>query len=335
SNPGQAPAGRNIYRTIVGNPTKYPLILKETSELASSLACGELILSRASDTNTARPFVEQVLQEMVTRPDALDLFSPATLAGQWPQARQALGANFDAHLASLCSQGKMLDYLAEAEFSIDHAALYRLALQKKPAEPLLSASVGRLRDLSKDQWLEGLKEGSELVELVGEVLKSVPDVGIGHALQDALVEIATSVVFGQAVVHLDRPAFDKLLAALSEEQAELVMRHIRDEVIETDADTSALVDVFGTALSNCDLLAERADDLVRRGFRQMLERRITTELSWMASVLEQCPDLLKQAKMASRSDFKERVKELIEEAVSPEGSTDVQRIARVLKLEKK
>lgn len=336
SNPGQASAGRNAYRTVVGNPAKYQPIVQETVKLASNLRYGELVLSKRPGIKIARPYVEQVLQNMVARPDAIELFPPATLAGNWPSAREAFDTSLDGLLAVLSEKSNLLEYLAGAEFSVGLAGLYRLVLSKKAAEPLLSATSQHLRGLSRDEWLQGLTQESELLELVEEVQKSLPDIGIGHSLQDALVEIAKGMATGQAAGRLDRPGFDKLLSALSGEQRELVIRHIRDEVIEAGRDMSALLDVFAKALDNCDFLAERADDLVRRGFRQMLDRRIPAELSWVAGVLEICPNLLKQSKSASRSDFKDRVKELLaEESLNAEAARQVEKIGNALKLEKK
>ncbi len=55
----------------------------------------------------------------------------------------------------------------------------------------------------------------------------------------------------------------------------------------------------------------------------------------MASVIKQCPDLLGKSKPASLNDIKERVEKLQEESLSQEAAAQVERIARVLKQEKK
>lgn len=335
SNPGQASVGRNNYRTAVGNPAQYQPIVQEAVKLASSLKCGELLLSKRASINAARPLVDQVLQNMVTRPDATELFPPATIAGHWRSAREVFGTHLDGLVDELTEKSNLHDHLAQAKFSIELAGLYLLALTKKAPETFLAAMVEHLRRLSKNEWLGGLATDSELLNLVEQVQKYIPDIGIGHPLQDALVEIAKSMAAEQATCRLDRSAFEKLFSALTPGQRQLVIGHIRDVVIEAARDTSALLGVFSKALENCESLAEEADDVVRRGFRQMLDRKSPAELSWMASVLEQCPDLLEKSKPASRDDLGDRVKELQDESLSPEAAAAVERIARVLKLEKK
>lgn len=62
------------------------------------------------------------------------------------------------------------------------------------------------------------------------------------------------------------------------------------------------------ALSDCNVLVERADDLVGEGFKNILGRKNTVEYKWVESVLKRCPMILSKCDAATKKDFFERLK---------------------------
>lgn len=333
-NVAQAISGRNLYRQFVSNPQPQPNIVQEVVKLATSLGYGRLLLERRNEANVARPLIDYILQAMVTGSQAVQLFPASVVIETWPLTRDTFGGHFDGLVTQLSATGELVEHLSRAAFSVKLASLYQIALRKETPEPFLSATAEKLRALSRDEWLQGLRIGSDLIGLVREIQKSGATIGAGHSLQDALAEIVKDMAAGKEAGRLDGGSFNALLDSLSGEQRELMIRHVRDEVIEAERDATVLLTVFSAALDHCEFLSEKADDLVRRAFKGMLQRRIHTEISWVSDVLRKCPDFLKQTKPATKSDFKERIRELLEEPLSEDVAKSVQEIAVLLKVKR-
>jgi len=66
----------------------------------------------------------------------------------------------------------------------------------------------------------------------------------------------------------------------------LLLRTVRDELINTETEYANTINLFGNLLLNCELLEENADELMRRCFDKILNRKDPVEIMWMNKVLQ-------------------------------------------------
>jgi hypothetical protein len=131
--------------------------------------------------------------------------------------------------------------------------------------------------------------------------------GLSVPLQDALSSFADKLLIGESPDHIDAQICESLLHALTEEQRRVLKRSLLGKVIGSTTPTSKIIALFSHAISDCEVLASKADDLIQDGFKKMLERGEIDEFEWMKRVLKECPQLRTQCPAEILQDFLERL----------------------------
>ncbi|NPA80892.1 MAG: hypothetical protein GXO29_07600 [Thermotogae bacterium] len=137
---------------------------------------------------------------------------------------------------------------------------------------------------------------------------------LGHSFADALLEWAKSQIRKEGeLTEQQVEDFSKLPNALAKSSRETFWKNLRDLLIENaDSDISKILSVFGTGLMSSGVLKEKADEIVRRLFSEIIERGLEVELQWMFQVFEKVPGFLQEVPTSSLEDLKERLEKASE-----------------------
>src|SRR5688572_29142664 len=144
---------------------------------------------------------------------------------------------------------------------------------------------------------------------------------------------ADKVMAGEIPAHIGPEACKTLFSALSRDPQATLERDFCNKVIRTDTSAAELLGLFPDALSDCKILQEKADDLVREGLKKMLERVIAAEYEWVKRVLENCPEVLMRCPSETKEIFIERVKALDESKLDVECQHSLSGIKVMLNIE--
>jgi hypothetical protein len=325
-----AVAGRNTYNSWVINPDQRKPLMDEVANLASTLKCIDELLTKRRAESIARPTFDTVLRTLAQSPKCFELFAPNTIIKHYLTIKSATDAeSINQLLKSSVEQSTLEDDLVKSEFTIENSGLYRQTLHLRRTPRLLQKTVEGLKAFSKENWSQALEKPSDLIPLVADLIKWEVALGISLSLRDALGELGSKTFTEEIPDHIQPDSCHTLLSALTAEQQALFKKELRDKIIFATASSAKLIVLFPDALSDCEILVGKADDLVREGLKKMLERGDASEYEWMKNILQTCPKLLEQCPPGTKQDFKERVEKFDLTNLSDDCKTFLNEIRRI------
>lgn len=299
--------GRNEYNQILGSPT--PDDIAAFAEICRHRGRMKHLLELPNRHQSTRLWVSETLKYLANNnPDVL---SPSLFVTEYRHLSDLLPYNALCALAVyLNKDGAIIDEIIQMPFNIEMAELYYVLLTNSPEDrPSEYSQFLRkgLQEVEMETWLAHLKERGALIDLILSFPKR-RRLNLGQAFGDALEEYARSLLT-EGTVHKYAPDEGELLVrALSSSARITCLRRMRDYLIEKGEDTNLtpILSVFGQPI--IQVLEEKADDVVRRLFKGIIERGIDEELEWMLTVLKRVPEILEKAKSESVDDLEERVR---------------------------
>ena len=330
ANPGLSPSGRSTYRAVASAPGAHQPITDSIISQVIELRLVKALLELRPKVNAPGPTIDAALKVIAEHEQPHVLLTNDLLAGHWTLLNQVLGEEIVHRLVdSSVEHAQLAEYLANSEFAINLSGLYRRVLKADRNRVFAQSATAALQQLPKEKWLDGIEHQPELITLVADFLNANIELDLGYHLRDALTEIADQALAGQPA-GLTREQAECLFRALSADQRELITRHLRDEVIATDRDTSNLLSLFESPLTNCAILSEESDKLIREGCAHFFDRQVEAELTWLSKILRECPQILRQSRESSRKDLRERLKGLEKEELKPPVAEHLQTIRELL-----
>jgi hypothetical protein len=335
SSVGNSSGGQQAYNNLMANPDSQREFTKALAGSISRFDLIDLVLPNATSTDSIKPCVDAVLKTLVNEEYDFRPLKPEQVISNYPYIAQALSEEeMAATIAHADEDRGIRNRLREGTFNPQMADLYMLVYRGTgDAEFRDFLRIG-LTEVDAETWVKEFNRSGSLVELTLYLIEEAPDIRLSNELQEALLTHAKSVLEGGRKPAKFESRWGTLLSALNEHARETFLRDLRDEVLNRRNESSQpLLALYEASLLDAHL-EEKADDTVRGLFREMVDRQVAEELSWIATVLRDRPQVFERAPKASQRAFKDKVENAFKgEEVTEEARSAMEEIARLLELE--
>jgi len=334
-------AGYQTYSSVISAPENYEYIVEAFARFVWEFDRLEALLTtpqqHASDT---KPLVLAVLKQLVKREDAYQRFYPQLTVIHYDLLEEALAEDeFEQLVGQLVKNTSLLNVLQEQEFIIGLAGLYLLALKKAEGQDDYDSYadylITSIREVPEEQWLNALDTESELLRLVIRLVQYGKSPNLTENFHDALRTHLGKVHEEELSMELQAD-WEYVANALNSDWKKTFFRDFRDFVLEkADQELSSVLALYGDPLLDSEILPEqeKADEIIRKLFKEIVEGRDVRELAWMAAALERHPEIMDRGQSASREVLAERVRDgLSDDELSDERKTHMKRIGDVLRV---
>jgi hypothetical protein len=159
-----------------------------------------------------------------------------------------------------------------------------------------------LRAIGRERWQESFQAESGLLDLA-LALASKNAIGLTSAFADALLWHAEGLLAGNVA----RPtrlieSWGRFPKMLTRNGQKTFFRNIRDVLLsDPSRGVDALIGIYAEGLITSRVLEDqvKADDVVRRLLKALVDRRVPAEIRWATEVLQGDPNLLANSEAAS------------------------------------
>jgi len=217
-------------------------------------------------------------------------------------------------LSTLIKAGRLDNLIAEQPFNDNAMALYAEALdlrQSKPSDGLTAMLKSGLREIESAAWHNALTSGLAPIRLLSGLSSAGTKHFLARSFGDALETFLVGIFNGAS----SAPIFvaenwSIILDGLELSSQSVVMRNLRDLLINETGDLVGLLALFGKSLANSGVFEERADETIRLLFRKCLQTKEASLILWVRAVIQNQPKVVHAADPASISDLTDRLREL-------------------------
>jgi|GEM_PF-1404026 len=338
NNIGNSSAGIGNYNSIFQNPNGYPEIINNFAENLFNFKKVDILFDKISN-NAAREFISAVLKHFLENREDYHLYiKPSHILETYSELSKILQKKLlEELIEKLIEKSDFIQVIEKHGFSIDLAELYLIVYRKsktqKPTSFVEFLTTG-LRNVDKEEWLQEITEEGELLDLLLELSKDEFSINLTIDFQDALIEHVKNLLDGEElpVKYIDN--WNSILDALKDDSRETFLRTLRDELIKhSSKEIYPILKLYGEVLLESTVLEEKADEVVRLLFTEVINKKIHEELSWLIEALKKKQEILEKCPESSKNVFIERIKKILEEIdVEDELAEIFQNIARIVGL---
>jgi hypothetical protein len=312
------PQGRNTYRALVANPEQQKPVFDSLVMQVDAFWCVEDLLKARNPTGVARAAFDFVFRALASDARCHEIFRTEVVVSYYPTLKSALDEEaFSKMLKASVERGGLEGHLAQQTLTLENSGLYRRVLQIRRSEMLMNATVQGLKSLNNDDWLKALSQAHDVLPLVTDLTEWKVTLGLSYQLQDALSDFADKTLSDQIPEHVTPEICRMLFKALVTERCQQFKKGILEKIITATASTSRLIILFGDVL-DCEVLASKADELVREGIRKILDRTEASEYGWVKKILQECPLVLERCPTETMHDLCERIQTFDQGRLTPE-----------------
>ena len=282
---GSAPQGHNIFKKVLQNPkhAKRDFFVEGIADLVEKFDIINQFL-KVADHDIANNFVVEVICTLSEREVGSEIFTHDVICDHADIISKALSEDQDA----------FQDIIIQAD-----------------SEGELSA---RLREVDQYEWLNRLKEESELVEVV-LTLASEAEIELPVVFRKALLDHAVWTIEEHVRSRqLSGDRGSRVLAALSLDLRRSFLKSLQRKLIDRcgDQNIAPAFLMYETALQEFDVIANvkitDPDGVVNESFNSLINRADAEELKWLHQVLQDKPNLEKDVDESTWTTFKETVR---------------------------
>ncbi|MCF7808018.1 MAG: KAP family NTPase [Candidatus Marinimicrobia bacterium] len=309
-NRGQSPAGRNTYATALNNKE----ILQGVVDLAESMGYAQEIIKTAlSDANTISRNL--IITAFCENEWSGGVFTSELFMVHYKYLNDLLDEDvYNRLIGALVKDSDLEEWIIEDGFDPDDIPLYLeiLELGAFTSKPFLAFIKGYISTLEKSEWLEIIADDSQELHLISILIERGVNTVLRAPMRDAIMDRIEQHDIRQ--INIDKDEIDLLYNSLEGNQKKLLVKDIRDYLIESDGALMRVVDELPRDLFNCEIYKEKAEDIVRRMGRNIFERQEPAELDFFGRLVgTDCPQILKSIPKETKLDLKERVNSILDE----------------------
>ncbi len=314
--------GRQIFHQILQNPENYGQMLSAFAHLARKYLSFEELLGIYNKHANTKKWIEAAMEKILD--EHPNFFEPVVITNNY-EIFQTFPSELQRKIVQKI-KGNLIAHLKSIDFSINLSKLYLQILEgeDQPPPDFVNFLKKGLKTVDDDQWIESFKSHDSLFQLLIYLLKMSESLNLGQSLADALRKWTKFQINGEGeFTEQQLEEFSILPDALTKGFREIFWKNLRDILIENadkaDKDLSKVLLIFGTGLITSGVFKEKADEIVRRLFSEIIERGSEVELQWMLQVFEEVPGFLQEVPTSSLEDLKERLEKANElpESITP------------------
>lgn len=262
NNSGNANRGQNTLNNTLNNPSNHSKLIQRASQIAEEFRIVREIIEAASTANSFQPLVGLLLQEISKSDTATEHITTPVLR-EFP--------------------GIVVDALKEEQLSS--------IVQVHVASGDL---IERLKDITRDEWIEELDSESKLLNLIliALDLDTDPPFQLPSKFSDALLEHAKHVLSGATSPSGElRNNWYRLPEVLSDEEKAAFFRRLQRLLLDShDGRTAQLIELYEEALLESNAVGsqdiEHPDTLVNDHLATIPGTDDLSELRWLREVVQ-------------------------------------------------
>jgi hypothetical protein len=314
---GNSSNGLPVYQEVVASPSEA--LVTEGIQFLGSVHGLQPLAAAAERHSEARPLLQAVAAAIAKTAAAAQWINPNVLVRHFDLLRKPLDAQTLERLLNAASYRRaLMKAITEHGFRKGLVDLYLTLLSVEDAPPEVGPFLREgLGTVSESSWRASIKTNDSLVRLI-EVLPPPMTPQLSGHLPDALLSFVRDVL-GAEEEAVDAEQVAPLMKLLEPGARKTLLRDVRDEVFaQTTRSTDGILEMFGEYLLDVELLGEKADDMVRRFFREGLVRSNPGELVWIRRVLVEAQEAYKRAPRESKSAFLKDLRGSVGEGAQPE-----------------
>ena len=332
---GNSAAGVSNYSTIMNNPNQYIEVLKEFTRLAIDYSRINALFEISNKAPNTTKFISAVFEEIAKEENAHQLLTAQQIINHYSFICAALSRDtFDYLILQSIKLSSLREEIISIGFNKQMVSLCTKVFQCKTdqgGEAFRDFLAEGLRSVDKDTWCTELTDEGELLRLLLDLAESGYDLGLTTSFLDALENHAQQLLEGKASVKQLSDKWALIPNVLEPNSKKTFLRNLRDRMCIVQTTLDAVCALYGDYLANSGVLQEKADEVVRKLFKGIIDRKGTVELNWLTRVIgvsknvfEKCPD-------ESKRDFETRVQNAFwQNDLSEEVRLNIRKIAESL-----
>ena len=188
----------------------------------------------------------------------------------------------------IAENGPLAKMLTEYAFNVDTSHIYSIALKridKNYEQEFVEFLIDGFKDIDKKVWSLELKDSGYTLQLLIDIVDKKYQPKLNIDFQDALINHAEDLIKNNVELQHSKDEWDNVYNALASHTKNTFLKHLLDMVIRSKDNTDKILDIYGELLVDCVILSNDADDLVRVGFKNFIEKVSDVELTWMNTVI--------------------------------------------------
>ena len=331
-NVGESATGLPQYKAIVADPESAPDVTKELFSLSLRFNKIEVWLMNGENSQISQTIVNWLLERLVREQNVEKFITPALFI-QYQQylLEHLLEDSCDNLITRLITNTNLVSMLLKTGFSLEYGQVYLKVLEQNQTHTdYAEFLVNGLRSdtLDKKAWLEELRQDGPFLGIAATLANQKVEVGLQLTFHDALLEF-TGGLYGEE----ESPELGVKGTTLLRLMADHLEKQFLEALIDRAEETNkAVLTIFGDAMLNSQVFEQRANDVVRRLYTEIVKARSPSELQWMDQALQKRPAILTAADPSSLALLKDRVASALKKALDDDIETSLQSIATQLEL---
>ncbi|MCI0450686.1 MAG: hypothetical protein L0Y79_13070 [Chlorobi bacterium] len=320
--------GLSKYNEILANPEKFNDITSKVAELFIKYNNCELIFEINNRKNT-KEFIKLIFLILVENTNIFKFISEECIIENELFIYDSLTTSindderYNTFIKIYVSSTEIVEKLMLREFDCKFSSLY-LAVYKVmnlPDSEFSKFIISKLKELKKEDWvkeIESLDKYRNTFYLIIEMVNKKSILGLDREFYEVLIEHYQKLKTGGAVNIYISENWVILLNALDKNNRATFISNVIDDIIGIDGNADKIIDLFGEALFECDLIKDNSDRLMRISFERFLDNKNEREIKWMNDILSKCPQIISNCKSYTIKTFEGKIKS----ELSDEGTPD-------------
>jgi len=331
----RAKDGLRLYHSVLKRRPKN--IVRHLADLTKEFRRSETLLQTAKKADQVKPFIFSVLNYLVEKELTEGYPSADFVVKHYRFLKDNLQETV---LKKLLQQHIQNSSLVKAiqPFNAELADLYLQAMElsrvEEVRERLIEFLQKGLQTASKEQWAHELDTPGPLLRLVIVLMEKGEPPELEHPFYSALLDHAKRMLQGSTVPSELQNQWSRICQLLKEHLRVTLLRDIRDMLIhEADKDSTNLLELYGIELIESKVLEEEGkfDEIVRRWFLSILDRRNPQELEWLKKILKETK-VFERSHEETQKAFSEAVRTVWKETVGDQVEVHLKGIASAIGL---
>lgn len=313
ANVGNSASGYQSYVRLLEHPDDHSEVVTHAASAVRDYGLTDSLLTSGTQVESVRPFVDAILR-MLWKDEDVDV-PPEIIVNHFPYLIRAFSAEDIWQIIQASGSSRQLrDHLRRLPFDPQLTELYLLARRGSDDAEFNDFLRDGLRAMNTDAWVKEFNRSGAPVELALDLIDS--NEGLNLDLEGALATHAESVLQGGRKPAKYETRWPMLLKALPTHTRETFLRDLRDKLLRNpSAPIQPLLVLYGTPLLDAHL-EEKADDIIRTVFRDIVTRLDADELQWMRDVLQKRSAVYASAPKTTQRTLKERIAKTFEDGLS-------------------
>jgi len=332
---GNSQAGINYYSEILDSPEDYDDIIDYLTQLILQFMEAERLIQKAETEPETEDLVSSVLERIIKGQRGYEYVTPDLLVKAYDSISSMLSEETFIDLVNqLVEKANLLAEIRKGEFDPDLSELYLLLFkvtedqQNSHYQEFLLKGIASVRE---ERWSQELDKEGGLLELTLYLVESGISLNLAVDFHDALRGYVLRVTDGEVSPSaIIEEKWGTLLDAFEDSWKDSFLKSLWDYLMQrADKGVELGLQLYGDDLFQVEVSQDKAEDIIRGLFSEILKRKNIEELIWLSRALQK-GSVWKKCSNGPKRLFRERVEKEIREEDDPKIREQLDPIARAI-----